>query len=103
MRSTALLTVRGTLTLAGNGTPAVGAVATVKLVDADGDVLAATAVEVDGAPVTFGLDVDPGFAPDPSALLLWAMLRSDDGVWGTTELVPVTDDETTVSLTKIEE
>ena len=36
-------------------------------------------------------------------LLLWARLRSDAGVWGTTELVPVTHGGTEVVVTRIDD
>jgi putative lipoprotein len=79
-----------------------GAIATIKLVDTDGEVLAATALDAPGVPVDFALTVDSEFVPDPSNLLIWAMLRTEVGVWGTTELVPVEGDSTTVMLTKID-
>ncbi len=80
-----------------------GAVATVKLVDTEGEVLAATAIEAPGVPAEFTLSVDPTLVADPAKLLIWAMLRTDVGVWGTTELVPVEGDSTAVMLTKIDE
>lgn len=79
-----------------------GAIATIKLVDTDGEVLAATAVDTPGVPTEFSVTVDSEFVPDPSNLLIWAILRSDVGVWGTTELVPVEGDSTSVTLTKID-
>lgn len=79
-----------------------GAIATIKLVDTDGEVLAATAVDAPGVPVEFSVTVDSEFVPDPSNLLIWAMLRTKVGVWGATELVPVEGDSTTVMLTKID-
>ena len=80
-----------------------GAVATVKLVDTEGEVLAATATEAPGVPTEFALHVDPALVADPDKLLIWAMLRTEVGVWGTTDLVPVEGDSTAVLLTKIEE
>jgi len=79
-----------------------GAIATVKLVDTDGEVLAAAALDASGVPVDFAVTADSAFVPDPSHLLIWAMLRTEVGVWGTTELVPVEGDSTTVMLTKID-
>jgi putative lipoprotein len=79
-----------------------GAIATIKLVDTDGEVLAATALEAPGVPVDFAITVDSEFVPDPSKLLVWAMLRTEVGVWGTTELVPVEGESTSVMLTKID-
>ena len=101
MSSDHVLTVTGTVAFRERIALPAGAVATVKLVDIDGEVLAATAVDAPGVPAPFVLTVDPGFVPDPDALLIWAALRSDVGVWGTTDLVPVTADETSVLLTKI--
>lgn len=80
-----------------------GAIATIKLVDTEGEVLAATAVDAPGVPTEFTLSVDSEFVADPDSLLIWAMLRSEVGVWGTTELVPVEGEATSVMLTKIDE
>lgn len=79
-----------------------GAIATIKLVDTDGEVLAATAVDAPGVPAEFSVAVDSEFVADPASLLIWAILRTDVGVWGTTELVPVEGDATAVMLTKID-
>ena len=103
MPSAHLLTVTGTVTFRERVAVPPGAVATVKLVDAEGEVLAATAVEAPGVPAGFGLDVDPTFVTDPDGLFLWAALRTDVGVWGTTDLVPVEGGSTEVVLTKIED
>jgi len=97
-----LLTVGGTVLFRERIAVPPGAIATVKLVDTEGEVLAATAVDAPGVPTDFTLTVDPAFVADPSALLIWAMLRTDVGVWGTTDLVPVATDSTTVMLTKID-
>ena len=78
-----------------------GGVVTVKLVDTDGEVLAGTAVDAVNGPTGFVLQADPADVRRPDRLLLWARLRSDAGVWGTTELVPVTDDSTEVVVTRI--
>lgn len=80
-----------------------GAVGTVKLVDAAGEVLAAAAIEVSGVPADFHLTVDPALIADPDGLLVWALLRSEVGGWGTLELVPVTGDRTDVVLTRLDD
>ncbi|MEV7397915.1 YbaY family lipoprotein [Aeromicrobium sp. NPDC092404] len=103
MASAHVLTVTGSVTFRERVAVPPGAVATIKLVDTEGEVLAATATEAPGVPAEFALHVDPSLVNDPSALLIWAMLRTDAGVWGTTELVPVEGDATAVLLTKIEE
>ena len=77
-----------------------GGVVTVKLVDTAGEVLAATSVDAENGPTDFTLQADP--ADVAGQLLLWARSRSDAGVWGTTELVPVTDDSTEVVVTRID-
>lgn len=79
-----------------------GAIATIKLVDTEGEVLAATAVDAPGVPAEFSLTVDSELVPDPAKLLIWAMLRTEVGVWGTTELTPVEGEATAVMLTKID-
>jgi putative lipoprotein len=79
-----------------------GGVVTVKLVDTAGEVLAATSVDAENGPTGFTVQADPADFPDPRKLLLWARLRSDAGVWGTTELVPVTHDGTEVVVTRID-
>ena len=78
-----------------------GGVVTVKLVDTSGEVLAATSVDAENGPTEFVLHADPADVGNPRTLLLWARLRSDAGVWGTTELVPVADDSTEVVVTRI--
>ncbi|MBC7633878.1 YbaY family lipoprotein [Aeromicrobium sp.] len=102
MPSPTLLTVTGTVLLRERIAMPAGAVATVKLVDVEGEVLAASAVEVLGVPTEFTLAVDPSFIADPAGLLIWAMLRTEVGVWGTTDLVPVDGGSTAVMLTKID-
>ena len=79
-----------------------GAIATIKLVDTEGEVLAATAVDAPGVPAEFSVTVDSEFVAEPETLLFWAMLRTEVGVWGTTDLVPVEGDSTSVMLTKID-
>ena len=101
--ASALLTVTGTVFFRERVSLPPGAVATIKLVDGEGEVLAGTAIESAAVPTEFTLVADPAFAPDPDSLYIWAALRSEVGVWGTTELVPVTDDATAVLLTKIED
>ncbi|MGH3457882.1 YbaY family lipoprotein [Aeromicrobium sp.] len=79
-----------------------GGVVTVKLVDTAGEVLAGTSVGADGGPTAFTLQADPADVADPDRLLLWARLRTDAGVWGTTELVPVIDGATDITVTRID-
>lgn len=102
MASAHVLTVTGTVTFRDEVAVPPGAIATVKLVDTSGEVLAAAATEVESIPAEFLLHVDPGFVADPSALLIWAALRTDAGVWGTLELVPADTESTAVILTRIE-
>lgn len=103
MASEHILTVTGTVSFREPVAVPAGAVATVKLVDTEGEVLAATATDVLGVPAEFILCVDPGLVAAPDKLLIWSMLRTETGVWGTTELVPVEGESTAVLLTKIEE
>lgn len=102
MASEHVLTVTGTVFIRERIAVPPGAVATVKLVDTEGEVLAATATDAPGVPAEFALHVDPTLVADPDTLLIWAMLRTEVGVWGTTDLVPVDGDSTEVLLTKIE-
>lgn len=97
-----LMTVNGSVLFRERIAVPPGATATIKLVDTDGEVLAATAIEAPGVPTEFSVTVDPEFVPDPTKLLIWAILRTEVGVWGTTELVPVEGDSTAVMLTKID-
>ncbi len=101
--SSELLTIAGTVSIRERIALPPGAVVTVKLVDTEGEVLAATAVDAPGVPAQFTLAVDPAFVQDADQLLLWAALRSDVGVWGTTELVPVDGGANAVLVTKIDE
>ena len=103
MASEHVLTVSGTVFIRERIAVPAGAVATIKLVDTEGEVLAATAVDAPGVPTEFALSADPTLVAEPDKLLIWAMLRTDVGVWGTTDLVPVEGDATAVLLTKIEE
>ncbi|MEJ7634841.1 YbaY family lipoprotein [Aeromicrobium sp.] len=103
MASENVLTVTGSVTFRERIAVPPGAVATVKLVDTEGEVLAATAIEALGVPAEFVLRVDPEFVSAPDDLLIWAALRTDVGVWGTTDLVPVEGESTTVLLTKIDD
>ena len=103
MASEHVLTVTGTVFFRERIALPPGAVATIKLVDTEGEVLAATATDVPGIPTEFALHVDPGLVADSDTLLVWAMLRTDVGIWGTTELVPVEGESTAVLLTKIDE
>ncbi len=79
-----------------------GGVATVKLVDTTGEVLAATSVDAENGPTEFTLHADPADVADPAKLLLWARMRSAAGIWGTTELVPVAGDATDLVVTRID-
>lgn len=101
MTSEPLMTIEGTLTIRERIAVPEGALASIKLVDASGEVLAATAVAADGVPVSFTLHADPAFLTEAS-LLLWAALRTEVGLWGTTDLVPVTDDVVELVLQRIE-
>ena len=103
MASEHLLTVTGTVLIRERIAVPPGAVATVKLVDTEGEVLAATAIDAPGVPTEFVLSADPTLVAAPDTLLIWAMLRTEVGVWGTTDLVPVEGDSTAVMLTKIDE
>ena len=103
MASEHLLTVTGTVLIRERIAVPPGAVATVKLVDTEGEVLAATAIDAPGVPAEFVLSADPTLVAAPDTLLIWAMLRTEVGVWGTTDLVPVEGDSTAVMLTKIDE
>lgn len=98
-----LVTVSGTVFFRERIAVPPGAIATIKLVDTEGEVLAASAIDAPGVPAEFTLTVDPGFVADPAALLIWAMLRTEVGVWGTTDLVPVDGESTAVMLTKIDD
>lgn len=92
-----MLTVSGSLSVREKIAFPPGGVATVKVVDADGEVLAATALPADGVPVKFSLDIDEQLVT--SELFVWAFLRNEVGGWGTLELVPA--DLGTVDLTRI--
>ncbi len=94
---TALLNLDGHLTIDGE-LPDGDAVATVKVVDATGEILAATATDVTENPVPWSVSIDVALAPDPDALLVWAMVRSDEAVWGTPELRPAASPVTLVRV-----
>jgi len=101
MSTTHVLAVTGTVLFREKLAMPPGGVATVKLVDSTGEVLAATSLDAENGPTEFTLHADPKDVADPADLLLWARLRSAAGVWGTTELVPVADPTTEVVVTKI--
>ena len=86
--TSALLSLSGTLSIRERIAIPPGAVATVKVVDSAGEVLAATAVEAGGVPVAWSVSIDPASVGDDE-LLVWAALRTDVGWWGTLELAPV--------------
>lgn len=92
-----LITVSGSLHVRERIAIPEGGVATVKVVDADGEVLAATALEVDSVPVPFSVTIDEQMVT--SELFVWALLRNDLGGWGTFDLVPA--DLGTIDLTRI--
>lgn len=92
-----LLTVSGALSVREKIAIPPGGIATVKVVDADGEVLAATALEVEQVPLGFEVAIDPEVVAGD--LFVWALLRTDVGAWGTLELVPA--DLETIDLTRI--
>jgi|GEM_PF-3251622 len=98
--TSALLTISGTVGIRERIAIPPGAVATVKVVDSDGEVLAATAIPADGVPVAWTLTVDPEIVPDQSRLLVWAALRTEVGWWGTLDLVPV-DEADEILLSRV--
>ena len=79
-----------------------GSVASVKLVNRKAEVLAATAFEVFGVPVDFTLCVDRADAPEPEKLSVWAVIRSEAGVWGTPDFVSAAEVPVTIHLRKID-
>ncbi|MBC7595002.1 MAG: YbaY family lipoprotein [Kineosporiaceae bacterium] len=79
-----------------------GSVASVKLVNRKAEVLAATAFEVFQVPMDFTLYVDRADAPDPSKLSVWAVIRSEAGVWGTPDFVSASELPVTIHLRKID-
>lgn len=101
--SSELLTVSGNVFFRERLALPPGAIATIKLVDAEGEVHAGTAVAADAIPTEFALHADPEFIAKPDELFIWAALRSDVGVWGTTDLVAVEGETVEVLVTKIED
>lgn len=93
-----LLSVSGSVSIRERIAIPPGAVATVKVVDGDGDVLAATALTAEAVPVDFSVTIDEEFVT--SELFVWALLRTEVGGWGTLELVPA--DQSEIVLTRIE-
>lgn len=93
-----LLTVSGSLTIR-ERIAISDAVATVKVVDTQGEVLAATALAVESVPFSFEVAIDEELVD--GRLLVWAFLRTSAGAWGTVELAPADRDE--IVLTRIEE
>lgn len=100
--SSELLTITGNVFFRERVALPPGAIATIKLVDSEGEVHAATAIKAEGVPTQFTLSADPTFISRPDQLFIWAALRSEIGFWGTPELVPVTGDSVEVLLTKID-
>lgn len=93
-----LVTLAGTVVVRERIAVPDGAVATVKLVDTTGEVLAAAAFEFTGAPLDYALTVDEELVAGD--VLVWAMVRTDVGVWGTLDLAPHDPDEPLV-LTRV--
>lgn len=96
-----VLEVTGSVTLDDAEEVRPGAVLSVKLVDAEGEVLAATAASIDELPASVALYADPAQVARPDRLSLWALLRDGDTGWGTLELVRVTGDHTEISLNRV--
>lgn len=94
-----LLTVSGSLSVRERVAIPPGGVATIKVVDGDGEVLAATAVPAESVPVDFSVTIDEEFVT--SELFVWALLRTETGGWGTLELAPA--DQSEIVLTRIED
>ncbi len=100
MTTSPLMTVSGTITIRERISIPPGAVATVKIVDGQGEVLAATAVEVTGVPAHWSVTIDQETVPDASRLQVWAALRTEAGWWGTLDLQPVAQG-TDIVLTRV--
>lgn len=79
------------------------AIATVKLVDDEGEVLAATAWECEGVPSDFAVTIDPAVISNSDKLFWWAMLRTEAGGWGTLDLVKAASTPTELILTRVED
>ncbi len=94
-------TFTGSLTVRERIAIPAGAVATIKLVAADGEVLAATAVETPGVPVDFELSVDTDILEATKKLRIWALLRTEVGAWGTLELAKLPGDGEPITLSRI--
>ena len=92
-----LMTVSGALFVRERIAIEPAAVAPVKVVDHEGEVLAATAVAAPGVPVEFSVALDPALVEGD--LFVWAYLRNGDAGWGTLELVPA--DEPEIELNRI--
>ncbi|MGI9084667.1 MAG: YbaY family lipoprotein [Aeromicrobium sp.] len=100
MSTSHVLAVAGSVLVPEDAGP--GGVVTVKLVDTAGEVLAGTSVDAENGSTPFALQADPADVADPRRLLLWARLRSESGMWGTTELVPVDAEATDLVVTRID-
>ncbi|GAA3539098.1 hypothetical protein AFL01nite_29700 [Aeromicrobium flavum] len=92
-----VLTVTGSLLVRDASDIPPGAVATVKVVDDAGEVLAAAAFEAEEFPAPFTVTLDDEMVTGD--LFVWALLRAGDAGWGTLELVPA--DLGTVELNRI--
>lgn len=79
-----------------------GSIASIKIVNRKAEVLAAAAFEVFQVPYDFTLTIDKADAPDPAKLSVWAVLRSDAGVWGTPDFVSAAELPVTIHLRKID-
>ncbi|WP_313405291.1 YbaY family lipoprotein [Aeromicrobium sp.] len=93
-----VLTVSGSLSVRDQIEIVADAVATVKVVDHEGEVLGATAVHVEELPAEFSVSIDPDLVAGD--LFVWAFLRNGGAGWGTLELVPA--DVPSIELTRIE-
>jgi putative lipoprotein len=93
-----VMTVTGSLSIRERIAIPPDSVATVKVVDHEGEVLAATAVAVEELPTDFAVAIDPALVS--ADLFVWAYLRTADAGWGTLELVPA--DQPEIELTRIE-
>ncbi|TDE97195.1 hypothetical protein EXU48_02990 [Occultella glacieicola] len=97
-----IVTVNGTVGIRERIALPGGSVFTIKLVGHDGDVLAGVAVDAGVGDADFALTVDAADAPNPKKLSLWAKLTSPAGMWGTPELVAVSEPLTDLILVRVD-